>query len=243
MKFGMNSDVKIMGVVNVNEDSFYAPSRAASEDAFCRRVDSLLERGATIIDIGAVSSRPGATLVGAADEWRRLEPALHTAARRYGGVAFSIDTFRSETALRAFEILGKYIVNDISAGAWDGAMLPLVGKLGLPYVAMHLQGTFETMHDSFLYDDVVGSVVSYFRNFEVRAKETGIKDWILDPGFGFSKSSEDNMILLRNLPRLKEAFGRPVLVGISHKRFTAGRLEELEAMALELGASILRTHL
>lgn len=242
MKFMSIGQTKIMGIVNVNEDSFYAASRAASEDAFCRRVDDLLSRGASIIDIGAISSRPGAAMVDSAEEWARLEPAVRAAARRYAGVTFSIDTFRSEIVRKVFDVMGPFIVNDISAGAWDEAMLPSAGRLGLPFIAMHLQGTFSTMHDSYHYDDVVASVLDYFRQFELRAKESGIEDWILDPGFGFSKSNEDNMTLLENLPRLK-AFGRPILVGISHKRFTAGRLEELEALALSSGASILRTHL
>lgn len=233
---------QIMGIVNVNDDSFFAASRAATSDAFCRRVDYLLENGASIIDVGAVSSRPGASPVDGRREWARLEPAVRAAARRYPDVTFSIDTFRSDIVLRAYGEMGEFIVNDISAGAWDEAMLPAAGRLGLPYIAMHLQGTFETMHDEYHYDDVVASVVEYFDHFALRAKENGIEEWILDPGFGFSKSNEDNMTLLENLSRFK-AFGRPILVGISHKRFTAGRLGELEFLALSSGASILRTHL
>lgn len=237
-----NGRTEIMGVVNVNGDSFYALSRVSSQEAFCRRVDFLLEKGASIIDVGAVSSRPGAVMVSEAEEWQRLEPVLYAASHRYSSVTFSIDTFRSEIAGRSFDILGPFIINDISAGAWDGRMLPLAGRLGLTYVAMHLQGTFGTMHGSYSYEDIVESVIAYFRRFEAVAKENGIADWILDPGFGFSKSDDDNMRLLQNLSSLK-VFGRPILVGISHKRFTAGRLEELEAMAIASGVSILRTHL
>ena len=242
MKFMGGGQTKIMGIVNVNDDSFYEASRSAGCEAFCRRVDYLLESGASIIDIGAVSSRPGAVAVSAAEEWERLAPVLREAARRYSGVSFSLDTFRSDIVLRAYELMGPFIVNDISAGAWDEQMVPLVGRLGLRYIAMHLQGTFATMHAAWFYEDVVSSVIEYFESFSRCAASCGVEDWILDPGFGFSKSAADNMRLLEALPRLK-VLGRPILVGISHKRFTAGRLAELEALAAARGADILRSHL
>ena len=217
---------KIMGIINLNSDSFYEPSRAATDDAFRRRVDMLLARGADILDLGAVSSRPGARLEDADEEWRRLEPALETLFRRYPV---------------------------ISAGEWDDSMLPIVGRLGLRYVAMHHQGTFETMHEDYVYEDVVESVKQYFRDFALRAKEAGVTDWVLDPGFGFSKSDRDNQLLFDRLDELK-SFRRPLLVGISRKRFIwrprcltpstcDDIVREYEERAVALGADIIRTHL
>ena len=244
---------KIMGIVNLNSDSFYAPSRAATEEAFRRRVDSLLARGADILDLGAVSSRPGATDVEVDEEWTRLEPALETLRRHYPGVPVSIDTFRSAIVVMAYQTFGRFWVNDISSGEWDEAMLPVVGRLGLRYVAMHHQGTFETMHDDYVYDDVVESVKQYFRDFAVRAKEAGVTDWVLDPGFGFSKNDRDNQTLFDRLDELK-SFRRPILVGVSRKRFiwrprllTPATCDEVsreyESRAAAMGAAVIRPHL
>lgn len=243
---------KIMGIINLNSDSFYAPSRAATADAFRRRADALLARGSDILDLGAASSRPGAEEVDAETEWARLEPALEIAAREYPGVTFSIDTYRASIVLMAYQTLGRFIVNDISAGEWDEAMLPVAGRLGLRYVAMHHQGNFRTMHDPYHYDDVVASVKQYFRDFAVRAKEAGVADWILDPGFGFSKSNEDNQTLFDRLDELK-SFRRPILVGVSRKRFiwqprgltpdTCGDIvRQYEERAAAMGAAIIRRH-
>ena len=248
-----SGQTKIMGIINLNSDSFYAPSRAATQDSFRRRVDLLLERGADILDLGAMSSRPGATDWGVDEEWTRLEPALETLSRRYPDVPVSIDTFRSSVVVMAYQAIGRFWVNDISSGEWDEAMLPVVGRLGLRYVAMHHQGTFETMHDDYVYDDVVESVKQYFRDFAVRAKEAGVTDWVLDPGFGFSKSDADNQKLFDRLDELK-SFRRPLLVGVSRKRFIwrprvltpyncDDIVREYEARAAAMGADIIRTHL
>ena len=248
-----SGQTKIMGIINLNEDSFYAPSRAASTDAFRRRADALLEAGADILDLGPMSSRPGAVLVDADEEWARLEPVAEAAARHYSGVTFSIDTFRASVVVMAYQVMGRFWINDISAGEWDEAMLPVAGRLGLRYVAMHHQGDFTTMHQPYQYDDVVASVKQYFRDFSVRAKEAGVSDWVLDPGFGFSKSNEDNQTLFDRLDELK-SFRRPLLVGVSRKRFiwqtrdltpeTCGDIvREYEARAAALGADIIRTHL
>lgn len=244
---------KLMGIINLNEDSFYAPSRAASVDAFRRRADDLLGRGADILDIGACSSRPGAKEIDAEEEWARLSPVVEAIARDFAGVPFSIDTYRASVVLLAYQAMGPFIVNDISAGEWDEALLPVTGRLGLRYVAMHHQGTFATMHAPYAYDDVVESVKVWFRDFAVRARDAGVADWILDPGFGFSKSNEDNQLLFDRLDELK-SFRRPILVGVSRKRFiwqprgltpdTCGdAVREYEERARSLGASIIRTHL
>jgi dihydropteroate synthase len=242
-----------MGIINLNEDSFYAPSRAKEVDAFCRRADALLAAGAEILDLGACSSRPGSREVPVEEEWARLEPALEVAARRYPGVILSIDTYRASIVLMAYQAVGRFWVNDISSGEWDEAMLPVAGRLGLRYIAMHHQGTFETMHQPYAYDDVVAAVKQYFRDFSVRAKEAGVTDWVLDPGYGFSKSNEDNQLLFDRMDELK-SFRRPLLVGVSRKRFiwqprgltpeTCGDIvREYEARAAAMGADIIRTHL
>lgn len=244
---------KIMGIINLNEDSFYAPSRAASVDAFRRRADALLDAGADILDLGPMSSRPGAELVDTETEWKRLEPVAEAAARYYAGVTFSIDTFRASIVVMAYQVMGRFWINDISSGEWDPAMLPVAGRLGLRYVAMHHQGDFDTMHQQYTYEDIVESVKQYFRDFAVRAKEAGISDWVLDPGFGFSKSNKENQTLFDRLDELK-SFRRPLLVGVSRKRFiwqprgltpdTCGDIvREYESRAAAMGADIIRTHL
>ena len=203
-------------------------------------------------DVVTRTSRPGAALADTEEEWARLEPAVEAAARHYPGVTFSIDTFRAAVVLMAYQAMGRFWVNDISSGEWDEAMLPVVGRLGLRYVAMHHQGDFHTMHGDYAYDDVVESVKQYFRDFAVRAKEAGVVDWVLDPGFGFSKSDEDNQTLFDRLDELK-SFRRPLLVGVSRKRFiwrprgltpeTCGEaVRAYEARAQAMGASIIRTH-
>lgn len=243
---------KIMGIINLNGDSFYAPSRAATVEAFRRRADELLDRGVDMFDIGALSSRPGSTEIDTEEEWARLEPVLAVLARDYAAVPVSIDTYRASIVLMAYQAMGRFIVNDISSGEWDEAMLPVVGRLGLRYIAMHHQGTFQTMHQAYVYEDVVASVKQYFRDFALRAREAGVTDWILDPGFGFSKNNEDNQTLFDRLDELK-SFHRPILVGVSRKRFiwqprgltpdTCGDIvREYEARAAAMGAAIIRTH-
>ncbi len=235
-------EVKMMGVVNVNDDSFFAESRAAGAEAFMARVNSLKERGIRLIDIGAVSSRPGAEYVGEAEEWRRLEPVLQLWAREFSDLELSIDTFRSRIVKRAYDLVGRFLVNDISAGAEDLNMLGTVSFLGLPYVAMHRRGDFSSMHNDWHYDDVVEEVLDYFRVFAAQADALDI-DWILDPGIGFSKSSEESLTLLRNLSRFRDEFHRPILVGVADKRITkVVPQDELHRLAVQGGATILRVH-
>ena len=237
-----NGTVKIMGIVNINDDSFFPESRAGNGDAFCRRVEGLIKDGADIIDVGAVSSRPGSLPVPEDGEWERLEGALKLWKGRFGGFPLSVDTFRSGIVRRACDVAGPIIVNDIFAGKADPGMLPAAAQLKLRYIAMHHRGDFATMHNRNVYRNVTSSVIKFFTEFEAAAAENGVEDWILDPGFGFSKGISDNLKLLGELPRLAR-FGRPVLCGISHKRMTRGRDEgELLLTALRGGASILRVH-
>lgn len=230
-----------MGILNLNGDSFYAPSRYGM---------SVLEEGPDIVDIGAVSTRPGAGEVSEADEWSRLKPVLRTLGP---GVAVSIDTTRAAIVERACDLLGRpVIVNDISAGEDDPDMLSVVGRLGLGYVAMHKRGTPATMQSLCQYGDVVEDVLEYFRGFAQKAEENGISDWILDPGFGFAKTVEQNYMLMEGLERFSE-LGRPLLVGISRKSFIYKPLgldperaltatQVLHLAALERGADLLRVH-
>lgn len=232
--------VKVMAIVNVTPDSFYEPSRVASY-ALSDRLPGLVSAGADIIDIGAVSMRPGAPAVPLEEEWRRLEPALEAWP---GGAALSVDTTSSEIVRRTFAAVGRFIVNDISAGEDDPAMLATVAGLGLPYVAMHKRGNPTTMDSLTDYGDagVVAAVLDYFDAFSRKASALGLNDWILDPGFGFAKTDEQNHELLHALPEFKR-FGRPVLVGLSHKRFTHGRTAACHLEAVLRGADILRMHI
>ena len=253
----------LMKIINLTPDSFRPESRAKAED-----LPGLLH-GADIYDLGAVSTRPGAERVSAEVEWERLRPALealktlrnsndcvccgmsgsndssnsnsnsNSNEHRHPWPAISIDTARASIVRKAYALIGPFIVNDVS-GAEDPEMLTVVRELGLRYVAMHHRGTPKTMDSMCDYPGgVVQEVVEFFRGFE--RKVAGI-DWILDPGFGFAKTDEQNLELLENLATFKQ-FGRPILVGISHKRFTRGRSEQLEALAVENSADIIRKHL
>lgn len=257
--------IEIMGIVNLTDDSYYAPSRCSGADAVSAamaRIRKLVAEGAGIIDLGACSTRPGALPVGAEEEWRRLCPVLDAICREFPDQTVSIDTWHASVVERAYGLMSGVLggertcnmlmVNDISAGEDDPCMLPLVGRLGLKYVAMHKKGDPVTMQSLCSYEDVVAEVKSYFEAFSLKAREHGIKDWILDPGFGFAKSLEQNYQLLAGLETLVES-GHPVLVGVSrksmiYKMFGLAPEEALPATqvlhmkALQLGADILRVH-
>lgn len=250
--------VQIMGIVNLTDDSYFAGSRVYADGAVDRkrlteRVEQLLGEGADIIDLGACSTRPGSTGTGAEEEWRRLEPALQAVLDAFPEARISIDTYWATVVGRVYDLVGPFLVNDISAGAIDPAMLPVVGRLGLPYVAMHMRGTPATMQSLTDYPEgVTAGVLRYFEAFARRAAEAGVTDWILDPGFGFAKTIGQNWTLLRELDQL-QATGRPILVGISrksmiYKRFGISPEEALPAtqvahlLALQRGARWLRVH-
>lgn len=250
----MNKDrhIDIMGIVNLTDDSYFAESRCTDVEVTLHRVGQLLDDGATIIDIGACSTRPGSCPVGAAEEWRRLEKVLVPIRETYPDTKISIDTYWSEVVSRAYDSIGDFIVNDISAGEDDPLMLPLVGKLGLTYVAMHKRGNPQTMQLLTDYNDICCDVLSYFEQFSQKALQNEIKDWILDPGFGFAKTLDQNYQMLSRLDEFK-ALGKPVLVGVSRKSMVYKALgispEEslpatqiLHLKALQLGADILRVH-
>ena len=242
---------QIMGIINLTEDSFYAASRTRADEAV-ERAGKMLQEGADILDLGACSTRPGASQPSALEEWTRLEGSLKAIREAFPEAQLSIDTYRSFVVERAYDAVGPLLVNDVSAGTLDTGMLPLVGALGLPYVAMHMRGTPETMQENTDYADITEEVAGYFEDFGRKAGEYGIEDWILDPGFGFAKTVQQNYELLRNLHRFK-AFGRPVLVGLSRKSMVYKPLgikpeealtptQVLHFAALEKGADILRVH-
>lgn len=224
--------VRVMGILNLTPDSFYAPSRGNL---------AILESGADIIDIGACSTRPGHVPVGAKEEWRRMAKTLRQIRADHPDLPLSIDTYWSEVVRRAYDAVGPFIVNDVSAGDEDPEMLSTVAELGLTYIPMH-HGPAQDAAD----------VLTWYDDFALKAGYLGIRDWILDPGFGFGKTLEQNFGVFHSLERLQEA-GRPVLVGISRKRMvwmplgltpeTAGEATQcLHLEALERGADILRVH-
>lgn len=203
----------VMGIINVNEESFYSASRCSSLQSFSRQLEQMLSSGAGIIDIGACSTRPGSTPITLDQEWKLLkEPLEHVAKSGLCAAApgvcpprISIDTFRSEIVRRAYDIIGDFIVNDISAGEDDPQMLPVVGRLGLEYIAMHKRGTPSTMQQLCDYPrGVVQEVAEYFLKFEKRAAECGIGNYVVDPGFGFAKSVEQNYELFMGMPQLMD---------------------------------------
>jgi dihydropteroate synthase len=261
-----------MGILNVNNESFYSGSRYVGADEVDARLQQMIAEGVDIVDIGACSTRPGSTPVTLEQEWSYLEGALELIAGKYiagsdeigngEGVQLkiSIDTFRSEIVRRAYQIIGPFIVNDISAGEDDKKMLPVVGELGLPYIAMHKRGTPENMQQLCDYPNgVVEEVTRYFIDFEKRAAECGITEYIIDPGFGFAKNLEQNYTLFKGMPQIineiEKCTGkrRELLVGISRKGMLWKPLgitpdealcatAAMNLQALLLGASIIRVH-
>ncbi len=251
-------DIQVMGIVNLTDDSYYGASRHLAEDGrvctdkVLTTIGSMLEEGASIIDIGACSTRPGSQAVGAEEEWNRLSTVLPAIRQDFPEVRISIDTYHSSVVERVFETIGDFIVNDISAGEDDPQMLATVGRLGLEYVAMHKRGTPATMQSLCDYSDVVEDVKRYFLDFAGKAAAAGIRRWILDPGFGFAKTIEQNYQLMAGLPTLGD-LGYPILVGISRKSMIYRLLDitpeealpqtcALHMAALERGADILRVH-
>lgn len=240
--------LKIMGIINLTPDSFWASSRVSATDAL-PRMSGMAADGADIIDLGAVSTRPGAADVGVEEEWSRLEPVLRSLASdsvrsEYGlqATEFSIDTTSAEIVRRAYDLIGSYIVNDISAGEDDPAMLSTVSELKLSYIAMHKRGNPRTMDRRCEYPEgVVAALDSYFEAFSAKAAELGIEDWILDPGLGFAKTPEQNWDLIGHLESFRH-FAKPILIGAADKRFTRGDTEKAHRLAVAHGADILRVH-
>ncbi len=242
---------QVMAILNITPDSFYASSRTASVDEALTKTEAFLQAGATIIDIGAYSSRPGAADVSEQEELDRIIPVIEALAHAYPDAVLSIDTFRSNVASAAIKA-GGHIINDISGGSLDAAMFETVAALGVPYILMHMKGTPQTMQQEIHYEDLVLEIVDYFSEKVAALQALGATDIILDPGFGFAKNRDHNYQLLNHLEDLK-IFGLSYLVGFSRKSMIAKFLNVdpaealngttvLNTIALQKGASILRVH-
>lgn len=243
---------KVMGIINVTPDSFYSQSRTFSQDAIARRLDGMLAEEADIIDIGGYSTRPGADPVSPEEEYSRLALALETVRKRHPETVVSVDTFRAEVARRCVEDWQADIINDIGGGTLDPEMWPTVADLKVPYILMHMRGTPQTMQSMTDYEDVAADVISDLAHKAARLHALGVADVIIDPGYGFAKTIDQNYRLLAAIPEFRK-MRMPVLVGISHKTMIWRPLgitpEEstlptvaLDAMALQLGADIVRVH-
>ena len=244
----------VMAIVNATPDSFYATSRTQSHDAVVKRVKEAVSEGAVIIDIGGYSSRPDAEDISVEEEWSRVEMAIRATREVSQDIAISVDTFRAKIVRRAVEQFGEVIVNDITAGLGDSEMLATVAELGVPYIAMHMRGTPQTMQQQTDYNNVVVEVANELIERLQAIEEAGIdrKRVAIDPGFGFAKTTEQNYELLAGLHWLA-SMGRPLLVGVSRKSMIYKTLgitseESLAATqavhweALRQGATLLRVH-
>lgn len=243
---------RVMAIVNVTPDSFYAGSRTFAAGEIERRVLTAAEEGAYLLDVGGYSSRPGADEVSEEEEFARVARALAVVRRRLPDMPVSVDTFRSGVVRRIVTEFGPVVVNDISAGVLDPAIVDAVAELQLPYIAMHLRGTPATMQSLTHYDNVVDEVIAYFRNRLTVLRGRGIRQIVLDPGFGFAKTLEQNYELLGGLHRLC-ALGCPVLSALSRKSMIYKPLDCTPAdslagsvalgwESLRQGASLLRVH-
>ena len=254
MKFPDFHTLQVMAIVNVTDDSFYDRSRVIDTSAVESRIAEVVAQGATIVDIGGYSSRPGAADVPLETEWARVDMGVGAARKVAPGVAVSVDTFRAEIVRRTVAKYGAVIVNDITAGEADSDMFDTVAELGVPYVAMHMRGTPQTMQGQTEYADIVAEVTNYLASRASELERRGVKreNIILDPGFGFAKSVEQNYELLRNLDRLC-GLGYAVLVGLSRKSMIYKVLgttpdnalagtTALNWQAMVKGATLLRVH-
>lgn len=242
---------KIMGILNLTPDSFFDGGTHQSLDAARSHAELLIEEGADIIDIGPYSSRPGAEPIHSQEEMDRAVPVIEILRREFPHIPLSIDTYRSDVA-EACILAGAHIINDISGGLLDDRMFPTVAKLQVPYILMHMRGTPSTMQSLVNYDDVVNDVAVELGNRIALLRELGVRDIILDPGFGFAKTIQQNYELLLRVDEL-HYFGLPVLGGISRKSMLYKKLDlqpkdvlpgtiALHALLLERGVQILRVH-
>ena len=242
---------KVMGILNVTPDSFYDGGRFSSDTVILNQVEKMLYEGATFIDIGGQTTKPIAGLISVEDELKRVVPAVDLILKKFPDSFLSIGTFYAKVAEESVNS-GSAIINDVSAGNLDENMLPTVAKLQVPYIMMHMRGTPQTMQQLTQYDDLVKDVMFYFSEKINVARSFGINDIIVDPGFGFAKTTEQNFELFSKL-ELFQMFELPVLVGISRKSMIYKTLETtpenalngttaLNALALSKGANILRVH-
>ncbi len=245
------SSPKVMGILNLTPDSFYDGGQHKDEKSILNHTEKMLTEGATFIDIGAYSSRPNADHVSEAEELKRILPIVELVLKSFPETLISIDTFRSEVAKQSIEA-GAALINDISAGKLDDNMLKTVADLHVPYIMMHMRGTPQTMQQQTNYNNLVKDIIFYFSERLMAAKELGIIDLIIDPGFGFAKTLEQNFQLLNTL-ELLNILEKPLLVGVSRKSMIYKTLNNtakealngtsvLNTIALQKNASILRVH-
>lgn len=230
----------VMGILNITPDSFYADSRKQSEAAIEERIQAILSEGGQIIDIGGYSSRPDAAEVSPEEEMKRLAFALKVLNAHYPDAIVSVDTFRADVARRCVEEDGVSIINDISGGELDKKMFETVAGLNVPYIMMHMRGTPQTMQQHTDYTDMMEEIMLYFAAKVRELRLMGVNDIILDPGFGFSKTVDQNYRLMNRLEEF-DVFGLPLLVGISRKRMIYNYLGGTPADSLN-GTTVLNTY-
>jgi len=246
------SSPKVMGILNLTPDSFYSGSRKQTEKEIADRINQILDEGGDLIDVGAYSSRPSAVFVTEQEEWERMQFGLNILNRETPDAVISIDTFRSEIARRSVEEYGAAIINDISAGELDEKMFDTVIDLQVPYLMMHMRGTPQTMMNFTSYDSLMRDILLYFARKVTELHQRGLNDIWIDPGFGFSKTTDQNYAVLEKLEEF-HIFELPLLVGFSRKtmiREVLGTSPDeslngttaLNMYALTKGADILRVH-
>ena len=242
---------KVMGIINITPDSFYAGSRKPSVDEALQQAEKMLADGATFLDIGAYSSRPGAADIAVSEETDRLLPVIEAIVATFPDAILSVDTFRSRVAEAAVNA-GAHMINDISGGTLDADMFATVARLRVPYILMHMKGTPQTMVQLAQYDDVFNEVLDYFVSKYQQLRQLGVHDVIIDPGFGFAKNQQQNYELMSRLHDF-DILELPLLAGISRKKMVYGLLggtaadalngtTVLNTIAINKGANILRVH-
>ena len=245
------STPKIMGILNITPNSFFDGGKCKNENELIERVNKMLDEGATFIDVGGYSSKPNAEFVSEEEEISRIIPVVNLLQKHFPDIILSIDTFRAGVAQRCIEN-GAAIINDISAGKLDDKMLETIAKFQVPYIMMHMKGTPQTMQTLTQYDDIMKEMLFYFSERIATARTFGINDLIVDPGFGFAKTLEQNFEVMQKL-ELFQMLELPLLIGISRKSMIYKTLDSnaemalngttfLNAIALTKGAKILRVH-
>lgn len=249
----LNSRPLVMGILNYTPDSFFSDSRTQGESAIHKRIEQILQEGGDIIDVGGYSTRPDAAVVTPIEEWKRVKTVLEILYRHYPETTVSIDTFRSDIARRAIDSYGVSLVNDVSGGRLDPDMYMTVGQLGVPYILMHMRGTPNTMQQMTTYDGKVADIViKELLQPIAKARAAGVKDVIIDPGFGFGKTLEQNYELIRDIDKFHQ-LGLPLLIGVSRKSMiyklfgttpqeALNGTSVLHTFVLFHGAHILRVH-
>ncbi|KAA6348268.1 Dihydropteroate synthase [termite gut metagenome] len=243
---------QVMGILNLTPDSFYGESRMQTDLEIANRVEQIIEEGASIIDIGAYSSRPNADHITAEEEMRRLRRGLEIVNRNHPEVILSVDTFRAEVAEICVQDYGVAIINDVSGGEMDKRMFETIARLNIPYIITHIQGTPQNMQQKPHYDNLIKEIFMFFAKKVQQLRDLGVKDIILDPGFGFGKTAEHNYELLFHLEDFK-MFELPILVGFSRKSMITNLLNitpqealngtvVLNTVSLLKGAHIIRVH-